>query len=217
MEQRQRLGQYLDLLLEANQTMNLTRITDRAKAEVLHIDDSLTLLPHLPAGKIRIADVGSGGGSPGIPLAIARPDAMVTCIEATKKKAVFLQKAVAELALQNVRILPHRAEDVGRGDLRQSFDVAVARAVGTMVWVAEWLLPLVKTGGKVLAMKGIKAGEEMASARRVIERLGGGAVIVHPAALPGADGHVIVEIRKARPTPPAFPRPASAAKGVPLR
>jgi|ERR1700722_19313200 len=216
MEQQALLAQYLDLLLEANQTMNLTRITDRAAAEALHVGDALTLLPFLPARAFKLADVGSGGGTPGIPLAIARPDSVVTCVEATKKKAAFLERAVAELRLTNVRVLAERAEDVGQGPLRQSFDVAIARAVGTMVWVAEWLLPLVKTGGKVLAMKGLKANEELKAAGKVIARLGGGREIIHPVQLPGGEGHVIVEIPKVRPTPPAFPRLPTMAKGKPL-
>src|SRR5438045_9711139 len=88
--QHHALSRYLDLLLDANQRMNLTRITDRAAAEVQHVGDALTLLPLLPAGPFRLADVGTGGGVPGIPLAVARPDAQVVLIESTKKKAAFL-------------------------------------------------------------------------------------------------------------------------------
>src|SRR3954468_17773194 len=93
------LSRYLDILLAANQTMNLTRITDRAQAELLHIADSLTLLKHLPPTPFSLADIGSGGGVPGIPLAIARPDARVLLIESTKKKAAFLRQAATELGL----------------------------------------------------------------------------------------------------------------------
>src|SRR5688500_1440653 len=96
-DQHAQLSRYLDLLLDANQRMNLTRITDRAAAEVQHVGDALTLLPHLPPGEFRLADVGSGGGVPGIPLAIARPDARVMLVESTKKKAAFLKSAAAEL------------------------------------------------------------------------------------------------------------------------
>src|SRR5277367_1666621 len=105
------LDLFLDLLLAANASMNLTRIVDREQARILHIEDSLALLPFLPDGEIRIADVGTGGGVPGIILAIVRPDALVTLIEATGKKAAFCQSAAAELGLPNVRVLPHRAED----------------------------------------------------------------------------------------------------------
>src|ERR1700712_2349887 len=103
-ETTRKLDRYLDLLLEVNTRMNLTRITDRAQAEVQHVGDSLTLLPFLPAGPFRLADVGSGGGAPGIPLAIVRPDATVLLIESTKKKAAFLREAAAKLELKNVTV-----------------------------------------------------------------------------------------------------------------
>src|SRR3954453_12779191 len=128
-EQHDRLSRYLDLLLAANATMNLTRITDRAAAEVQHVGDSLTVLPFLPNDPHALADVGTGGGVPGIPLAIARPDARVVLIEATKKKAAFLRQAVAELGLANVDVREQRAEEVGQSDLREQMDIAVARAV----------------------------------------------------------------------------------------
>src|SRR5688500_15919869 len=137
------LARFLDLLLDANRTMNLTRIVDRASAEVQHVGDALTLLPFLPQVPLRLADVGSGGGVPGIPLAIARPDAQVLLIESTKKKAAFLRSAAAELKLENVSVSEWRAEDVGRSNSRETFDVAVARAVGALVWLVDSSLPLV--------------------------------------------------------------------------
>src|SRR5215468_4886391 len=112
--QRDKLDQYLDLLLAANQRMNLTGVTDRAAAELHHIADPFTLLPFLPSQSHEIADVGSGGGVPGIPLAIARPDARITLIESTKKKAAFLRQTVDQLGLTNVTVIDRRAEEVGR-------------------------------------------------------------------------------------------------------
>src|SRR3954447_25510929 len=112
-EQIDKLDKYLSLLLAANERMNLTRITDRAVAEVQHVGDSLTLLPFLPPGPHALADVGTGGGVPGIPLAIARPDAQVTLIESTKKKAAFLGERVAQLGLTNVIVDDRRAEVLG--------------------------------------------------------------------------------------------------------
>jgi 16S rRNA (guanine527-N7)-methyltransferase len=212
-EQHARLRKYLALLFAANARMNLTRITDPAAAEILHIGDALTLLPELPAGAHRLADVGSGGGVPGIVLAIARPDAAVTLIESTQKKAAFLREAAGELGLTNVTVEPIRAEDAGRGKLRESFDVAVARAVATLPWLAEWLLPLVKCGGVMLAMKGQKAAEELETARRVISRLGGAPAELIPANLAGQEHHVIVRIKKFNSTDLRYPRPASIAKG----
>ena len=217
-EQHERLSRYLDLLFAANQTMNLTRIVDRPSAEVQHVGDALTVLRYLPPGEVRVADIGSGGGVPGIPLAIARPDARFVLLESTRKKAAFLQRTAAKLGLDNVRVLDARAEDAGRDPkLRESFDAAVARAVGTMDWLAEWCLPLLKKGGVMLAMKGPKAAEELPVAEHVIKILGGGSPDVHPADLPGARHHVIVEIRKTGKTPWGYPRAATASGGKPLR
>lgn len=215
-EQTALLEKYLDLLLEANRSMNLTAITDRAQAQLLHVGDALTLLPFLPKGDVKIADIGSGGGTPAIPLAIVRGDATITCIEATGKKAAFLERTAAELKLDNLRVMAARAEEVGRGKLRETFDAAIARAVGTMVWVAEFSLPLVRMKGKILAMKGKKVHDELVSAKKAIFLLGGGEATVHLAELPGFEGHVIVEIAKIRPTPEQFPRLPSRAKGRPL-
>ncbi|MDB5334043.1 MAG: methyltransferase GidB [Phycisphaerales bacterium] len=214
--QHERLSRYLDLLFEANATMNLTRITDRAAAEVQHIGDSLTLLPYLPAGPIVLADVGSGGGVPGIPLAIARPDAQVLLIESTKKKAAFLERAATELALSNVRVTGERAEDIGQSGRRQTFDVAVARAVATLDWLAEWCLPLVKSGGKVLAMKGKRAAEELPLATKAIRMLGGGEPVTHAVQLPGAENYVIIEIPIVGKSDKRYPRPATEANGKPI-
>jgi 16S rRNA (guanine527-N7)-methyltransferase len=215
-DQHQRLLSYLDLLLAANVTMNLTAITDRAVAEVQHIGDSLTLLPYLPVGALSIADVGSGGGVPGIPLAIARPDTRIVLIESTKKKAAFLQRMTTELNLTNVKVIDHRAEDVGQSPRRQTFDIAIARAVATLDWLAEWCLPLVKVGGKMLAMKGKRAWDELPGAIRAIQLLGGGEAAVHPVDLPGTDSHVIIEIHKLRKTDARYPRAATQAKGKAL-
>src|SRR5262249_51903123 len=121
--QRAALSRYLDLLLEANQRMNLTRITERVQAELHHVADSLTVLPFLPAGSGKLADVGSGGGVPGIPLAIVRPDLQITLIESTKKKAAFLRNACEQLQLANVSVSDQRVEDFAHADQRESFDI----------------------------------------------------------------------------------------------
>lgn len=209
-------SRYLDLLLLANQTMNLTRITERAAAEIHHVADALTLLPFLAATPLAIADVGAGGGAPGIPLAIARPDCTILLIESTRKKAAFLERAAAELGLTNVRVSGERAEDVGASGRRQSFDVVSARAVATLDWLAEWCLPLAKVGGKALAMKGKRAADELPAALRAIRLLGGGEPITHRIELPGTDSHVVIEIPKIARTPLKYPRPPSLAKGKPI-
>ncbi len=216
-DQHAQLARYLDLLLEANAKMNLTRITDRSAAEVQHVGDALTVLPFLPKNEFRLADVGSGGGVPGIPLAIVRLDATVLLIESTKKKAAFLKQAIEALDLKNASVSEWRAEDVGRSNNRENFDIVLARAVATMEWLAEWCLPLVKISGKMLAMKGPKVAEELPPARRAIKLGGGGEAIVHPVDLPGTEHRVIVEIAKLHRTDARLPRSATSAKGRSIR
>jgi 16S rRNA (guanine527-N7)-methyltransferase len=215
-DQADQLNRYLDLLLAANQTMNLTRIADRPTAETQHIGDALTLLPFLPATPHTLADVGTGGGVPGIPLAIVRPDTRVTLIEVTKKKAAFLSNTIAELGLENVNVIAERVEDVGQGDLRETFDVAVARAVATMTWLAEWCLPLVHRDGKALFMKGPKVAEELPEASLVIKMCNGRPPVIHPVELPGTEHRVIVEIAKSGKADWRLPRLPTSAKGRPF-
>ena len=175
------------------------------------IEDSLVLLDHLGEAR-RLVDVGSGGGLPGLALKITRPDLAVTLIEADQAKAAFLVQACAKLDLRDVEVLARRAEEVGRdGRYRESFDVAVARALAPMRVLAELCLPLVKVGGRLVAQK--TASEEVQRAGRAIEAMGGALnrVAAAPSAARGAGTVVIVD--KVRPTPPAYPR----RPGVPAR
>lgn len=189
------LDAYIDRLIERNQVMNLTRITDRADAEVRHVADALTLLPHLPkaAGRrslIQIADVGTGGGVPGAILAIARPDAIVTLIDATNKKLDAVADICQSVGVKNVRMIHSRAADV-----RLTFDVVTARAVGALQPLVDWCHGLLKPGAVLLAMKGPKAAEELTAAERTIRlrRLSAEVIDVNQPALPG---HVIVKLTK---------------------
>jgi 16S rRNA (guanine527-N7)-methyltransferase len=215
-QQHDQLSRYIDLLFEANQRMNLTRIPTREAAEVQHVGDALTVLPFLPEGPHRLIDVGSGGGVPGLILAIARPDAKVILLESTRKKAAFLGDTAKTLGLSNVQVLADRAEAAGHAELREACDVAVARAVGAMDFLVEWCLPLVKKGGTMLAMKGARIAEELPAAQKAIRLLGGGDAMVHPVELPGTEHHVIVEIPKVARTLEKYPRDPTVAKGRPL-
>ena len=165
-----RLGDYLARLLAVNEHMNLTAIRDPLEAWEKHVLDALTLVPLLAelGPEKRVVDVGSGGGVPGIPLAIARPDLRLTLVEATQKKAAFLSAVAAALGLRNVSVRAERAEQLAAGELRGTFDAATARAVGRLVTLVPQTAPFVRPGGLVLLVKGQRADEELAEATRVI-------------------------------------------------
>jgi len=210
------LHRYIDLLLDANTRVNLTRIATQEDAEVKHIGDAFTLLPFIPDSPAHLIDVGSGGGIPGIPLAIARPDAKVVLLESIRKKADFLHSVVKEMNLPNVEVVNARVEDVAHSARRESFDVAIARALAPMNILLEWCLPLVKKSGKVLAMKGGKASEELSQCTHALKILRGGPPVIHPVSLPGLDHHVIVAVGKMGKTPRKYPRNPSQVNSSPL-
>jgi 16S rRNA (guanine527-N7)-methyltransferase len=168
----EKLGDYLARLLAMNEQMNLTAIVDPVAAWDKHVLDALTLLPllrELSAGA-RLADVGSGGGVPGIPLALARPDLKVTLIESTQKKAAFLVAVAAALGLSQVTVRAARAEQLGQGELRGDFDAVVARAVGKLSALVPMTAPLARTGGLLLLVKGQRANEELAAAAKILAK-----------------------------------------------
>jgi 16S rRNA (guanine527-N7)-methyltransferase len=177
------------------------------------IEDSLVLLDFLPPGPQRIIDVGSGGGLPGLPLRLARPDLSLTLLEANQRKAAFLVQAAARLQLEDVEVVAQRAEEAGRDPRhREAYDFALARALATMPVLVELCLPFVAVGGRLLAMK-TDAGKEAESARGAIARLGGELVAISPAASAARKLGEVVVIEKIRPTPAEFPR----RPGVPGR
>jgi 16S rRNA (guanine527-N7)-methyltransferase len=177
------------------------------------LDDSLVLLDFLPAGPLRVIDVGSGGGLPGLPLRLARHDLALTLLEANQRKAAFLVQAAATLGLADVEVVARRAEDAGHDpQLREAFDFALARAVAPLPVLVELCLPFVAVGGRLLAMK-TDAAAEVESARAAIARLGGELAEIGAAATAARSLGQVVVVEKVRPTPPGFPRRA----GVPSR
>lgn len=215
----EQLATYLDHLLEANRSLNLTAVRERDDAWRRLIVDSLTPLPMLGAeGDGRVVDIGTGAGLPGIPLAIARPDLKFSLIDSTGKKIKFLESAVSALGLENVRLYAKRVEELGQtAQHRAAYDIAISRAVGPMSMVLEYSLPLLRVGGTVLAMKGPKATEELAVCDKALSKLGGSEVQAERAYPSSFENDlVLVCVRKTRATPRAYPREAGSAKRLPL-
>jgi 16S rRNA (guanine527-N7)-methyltransferase len=208
--QREAFQQYSDALREWNERVNLTAITDPQTIEVRHFVDSLACLLVMkpPLSGLRVIDVGSGAGFPGLPIKIICPSVKVTLLEATGKKVAFLEHIVRDLKLEGVTLINERAETLGQISVhREQYDWALARAVASMASLAEYLLPLCKIGGHCLAMKGESAAQEMADAQHAINVLGGRIVQLTPVELPTvAETHYLIDIEKVAATPPRFPR-----------
>jgi 16S rRNA (guanine527-N7)-methyltransferase len=207
------LRRYLELLLETNRSFNLTAITDPGEAWSKHVLDSLTLLPDLRelATGCSVIDVGSGGGLPALPLAIALPALRFTLLEATAKKARFLEQTARELGLGNVSVTCDRAESVGRGPERERFDAATSRAVSRLPVLLELTLPLIKNGGLSLSIKGEQAALELEEAKNALLVLK--AQVEDTRRTPTG---VVIRIRKTAPTPSKYPRRPGEPKRSPL-
>jgi 16S rRNA (guanine527-N7)-methyltransferase len=204
---------YANALIKANTEINLTSITEPENIKNKHVLDSLALIPHIPKDARTCIDVGSGAGFPGMALAIVKPDLRVTLLEATKKKASFLEDVAETLDLKNVSVVAERAEVAGTDILyREQFDVAVARAVASLPTLVEYLLPFVKVGGIILAPK-IAYEEELESAQSAITVLGGMVSRIEVVAVADVPTKYIVVIEKISPTPETYPRkPGRPAK-----
>ncbi|HET8934379.1 MAG TPA: 16S rRNA (guanine(527)-N(7))-methyltransferase RsmG [Polyangiales bacterium] len=207
------LRRFLELLLETNRSFNLTAITDPAEAWTKHVLDSLTLLPDLRelAAGSRVIDVGSGGGLPALPLATVLPALQFTLLEATAKKARFLESAARELGLRNVSVVCDRAEAYGGGPERERFDAATSRAVSRLPVLLELTVPLLKVGGLSLSIKGEQAATEVDEAKNALTVLK--ATVEDTRRTPTG---VVIRIRKTGPTPAKYPRRSGEPKRAPL-
>lgn len=210
----ERLGVFIDLLLDTNRLFNLTAVKDTAEAWTKHILDSLSLMPQLAEeGVEHVVDVGSGGGLPGIPLAITMPQVTFSLVESTKKKAVYLNEVVSQLELDNVTVLADRAESLATSDggFRDIADAVIARAVGPLNVLLELTIPFVKVGGVLIAIKGKKAEQEIEHASKALH-------VLHArveSSRRTSTGTVVV-IRKLEPTPKKYPRIAGEPKRAPI-
>ena len=217
-EQAEKFRLYHDMLCRSNREMNLTRVSDDARESCdRNYLDSLTLLTCLDKTESLI-DVGSGAGFPGIPLAIMRPELRITLLDSLGKRVDFLNSVIDALAL-NAKAIHARCEDAGKQAMhRERYDIATARAVASLDVLSEWLLPFVKVGGRMLALKGPSAAEEAENADYALSVLGGKTSAIFSADIPGRDWqHKIVVINKLSPTPDKYPRKAGIAEKRPLK
>ena len=159
-------------LQETNKALNLTAIKDEDGIILKHIVDSCAVVPFIKEGS-RVCDIGCGGGFPSLVIAMVRPDVDVFAVDSVSKKVNYVKETATLLGLRNVSVSNERAEVIGQGKLRESFDVACARAVGRLNLICELCLPLVKVGGAFLAMKSVSTNEELDEAQNAISTLGG--------------------------------------------
>lgn len=217
-EAKERITQFASRLVETNQALNLTAITSAQDVAVKHVADSLTcLLVGEWATGAAVCDVGTGGGFPGMVIAITRPDLKVRLVDAVAKKLAFLSTVAGELGV-SVDVRHGRAEELGRDkQMRESHDLVVARAVARLAVLAEYCLPLCKVGGWFVAMKGPGVTEELDEARRALEILGGRVAGVLEVELPlGAGKRTLISVYKERPTPSTYPRRPGIPSKKPL-
>lgn len=208
---------YGQRLIEKNQVMNLTAITDPAEVARLHFIDSLALSKYIDLKGKRLIDVGCGAGFPSLPLKIAVPTLSITMLDSTEKRINWLKELTAELGVE-AECMAARAEDAAMdGDYRQKYDVATARAVARLNILAELCLPFVKVGGVFAAMKSVDSEDEINEAKNAIKLLGGKIEAVEDYPIPGTDAsHRVVIIRKIAPTPREYPRKYAKIKKSPL-
>jgi 16S rRNA (guanine527-N7)-methyltransferase len=218
-EQEAQFDLYTRDLAVWNEQVNLTAITDPDAVRVRHFLDSLTILKAVPLPPgVRVIDVGTGAGFPGVPLKIVRPDIQLTLLEATGKKVAFLHHLMELLKLENVRTVHARAEDAGHDPAhRAAYDVVAARAVARLPSLLEYLLPFAKVGGVCVAMKGRTAQPEAADSARALATLGGRLKSIETFHLPGIDEpHHLVVVEKIAPTPRDYPRKPGIPTKKPL-
>lgn len=203
-------------LLETNKVMNLTAITEPEDVARLHLLDCAALLNITDFRGKRVVDVGTGAGFPGMPLRILEPDFDLTLLDSLGKRIAFLQRVCDEMGLQRVTCVHARAEEFAAKH-REQYDIATSRAVAALPVLCELTLPLVKVGGRFLAMKAVDSDEEILAAKSAVAQLGGKVEDIRDYTIPGTDiTHRVVVIGKVKPTPDAFPRAFAKIKKAPL-
>ncbi|MBW8350337.1 16S rRNA (guanine(527)-N(7))-methyltransferase RsmG [Bacillus sp. IITD106] len=210
---------YYELLVEWNEKMNLTAITDKEEVYLKHFFDSITAAFYIDFTKpVKLCDVGAGAGFPSIPLKICFPEINLSIVDSLNKRITFLEHLSSELGLKNTHFYHDRAETFARKpEFREQFDIVTARAVARMSVLSELCLPLVKEGGQFVAMKAANAEEELKAADRALTQLGGKLSTVHSFTLPIEESNRnIIVISKIKKTPNKYPRKPGTPNKLPL-
>ncbi|MGO2890768.1 16S rRNA (guanine(527)-N(7))-methyltransferase RsmG [Enterococcus devriesei] len=218
-KQLDQFATYFDLLVEWNQKMNLTAITDHQEVYLKHFYDSITLAfsdTFEPKGKL--CDVGSGAGFPSLPLKIVFPELEITIVDSLNKRITFLSTLVEALELDHVSLYHDRAETFGqKKEFRETFDFVTARAVARLNVLTELCLPLVKKNGYFFALKAAKSEEELVEAKPAIALLGGKLIQAEDVSLPNGDTRHIITVQKKKETPKKYPRKPGLPNKQPLK
>lgn len=215
---------YYELLIEKNKVMNLTAITDKEDVIVKHFIDSIALIPYLTDkgininNKLKIIDIGTGAGFPGLPLKIMMPDVKFTLLDSLNKRVSFLNEVIYELKLKDIEALHGRAEDYASDNkYREKYDICVSRAVANLSTLSEYCIPFVKEDGFFISYKAGESEEEINNSKNAIKILGGKINKVEEFVLPGTDvSRVFVFIRKLELTDKKYPRKAGVPAKKPL-
>lgn len=213
---------YTSLLLEWNEKINLTAITDPEEIVVKHFLDSLVFVPwinqYYKNQNVKIGDLGTGAGLPGIPLKIVLPDVQVVLIDALAKRINFLDEVIKELKLEHIKTIHARAEDIGRDPShREKYELIISRAVAELPVLLEYASPLLKVGGRLMAAKGVDPENEIQSAQNALHQLNCEVEYLTKYKLAaGADHRSLVIIKKIAATPAKYPRQAGKPKKSPL-
>lgn len=216
-QQAEKFYLYTNTLLEWNEKINLTAITEKNEIIKKHFIDSLTINKYIDENA-SIIDVGTGAGFPGIPLKIIRDDVDVTLLDALNKRINFLNEVIEQNELTNIETIHARAEEAGKNKkLREGFDITTSRAVAPLNILVEYLLPLTKIGGKCICMKGSNAKEEIENSKNAINILGGKLENIEELELPNSDiKRTIIVIKKEKNTPSKYPRKAGTPSKMPI-
>ena len=213
-EQMLQFYKYMELLLEWNEKINLTAITEPEEIILKHFVDSLTIAKNIEKDS-KLVDIGTGAGFPGIPLKIYRRDIAITLVDSLNKRINFLNDVIEKLDLEGIETVHARAEEFGKDKrYRESFDVATSRAVANLATLSEYLVPCVKIKGTCIAMKGSDVEEELNKAKKAIQILGGKVKEIESFELPGGTiKRNLIFIKKEKGTPLKYPRkPGTPAK-----